>query len=395
VRVLFVVRSLDVGGAQRQLVATARGLGARHDVSVAVFYGGGLFEDDVRAAGIPIHDLGRRSRLESLPFMTRMARLVWQVRPDVIYAYMGGANLFSAALKPVLPKVKVVWGVRDALQRLSSYGWLTVVGDRLERIIAPVTDALIANSQAARRQCIARGLDERKVMVIPNGTDCAVFRRDDDEGRRFRADIGVPEEAPVVGVVARLDPVKGHETFIRAAAVVARAEPEARFVCVGDGRPEYRAQLERLVASVRLADRFVWAGERRVTRAVYSAFDVGVLSSNVGESFPNVVTEAMACGVPCAVTDSGDMPLIVGATGAVVPIGDATALAPAIADLLARARAPASTARALARARIEHEFSVPVLVSRTEAALEAVLRLEPRLFPRGAEGALPFTGGVG
>jgi len=384
-RILFLLRGLNVGGAQRQLVGVARGLRrAGHDVAVAVFYGGGVFEADLRGDGIPIHDLARSGRWDTVRCLVRLVRIVRSERPDVLHAYMGLANLYAAVLRPFAPSVKIVWGIRSALECLKPYGWMSRFGDRLERAVSPLAHAIVTNSEAARRQAVAIGLDGRKIVVIPNGIDCDAFRPDPEGGLRQRREWGVPEDALVVGVVARLDPVKGHATFLRAAARTASARPNVRFVCVGEGERSYRESLVRLASELGLSDRLLWAGERRVTREVYSAFDVAVLASDAGESFPNVVGEAMACGRACAVTESGDGPLIVGDTGGVAPPGDPEALARAILDVLERTLADGSGTSARARERILREFSVERLVSRTESALERVGAVPERARARGA-----------
>jgi glycosyltransferase involved in cell wall biosynthesis len=372
-RILFLIRSLNRGGAERQLVAAARGLRRRHDVSVAAFYGGGPFEDELRQAGIAVHDLRKRGRWDLLPVLSRAARLVRAEHPDVLVAYMGLANVVASALRPAFPRMKVVWGIRTAKTDLSAYDWLAKLGPVVDRVFVPFADAIVTNSHAARGVAIAGGLPERKLVVIPNGIDCEQFRPDRAAAAALRREWGIGEGAPIVGIVARLDPVKGHETYLRAAAQLTARVPSARFVCVGGGRAERREALARLAQELGVADRITWAGEMKVTRAVYSAFDVTVLSSNDGESFPNAVAEAMACACPCVVTDSGDMRSIVGDTGIVVPPRDVGALADGIAELLARATAPGNTLGANARARIERQFSVPMLVERTEQALKQVL----------------------
>lgn len=369
-RVLFLVRSLDVGGAERQLVNLALGLRRRgHDVSVAVLYGGGAFEGELRSGAISIHDLCKRGRWDIAPVLWRLARLVGAERPDVLHGYMSLGNLLSAAMRPLFPSVKVVWGIRSAMDDFQAYGWASKVGAWLERAASPLAHAIVANSEAARRRAVAAGIDGRKIVVVPNGIDCDLFRPDPAGREAVRSAWGIPSGAPLVGMVARLDPVKGHATFLRAAARIASARERARFVCMGDGAAEYRLELERLAARLGLSARLVWAGPRKVASEVYSALDVAVLSSDPGESFPNVVAEAMACGRPAVVTDSGDASLIVGDTGAVVPPRDPEALARAVVEVLDRIERSDGALSARARARIERDFSVEALVERTELAL--------------------------
>jgi glycosyltransferase involved in cell wall biosynthesis len=166
--------------------------------------------------------------------------------------------------------------------------------------------------------------------------------------------------------MARLDPMKDHANLLRAAAGFARENPDARFVCAGDG--PLREELERLATSLGLADRVVWAGEIADARAAYNAFDIATLSSAFGEGFPNVVGEAMACGIPVAATDVGDVRLIVDAQGEVVPPRDPDALRAAWGRLRQRlAREPALPAAV--RGTIVASYGVEVMVRRTEDIL--------------------------
>jgi glycosyltransferase involved in cell wall biosynthesis len=368
--VLFLASSLQSGGAERQLVALARGLHRRgHRVVVAVFYGGGRFEEDLRSDGITVHDLGRRGRWD-IGFWPRLARLVQSDRPDAVLAYLGGPNMFAALLKLVDRRMKVVWGVRSAARDLRAYDWLARIAPRIHGVASVLADAVVANSDAARRQAIAEGIAGRKILVIPNGIDCERFRPDADGRERVRREWGVPDRARLVGMVARLDPVKNHGTFLRAAARVrSLSRHDVRFVCVGTGDERYRRSLERMASDLGLATSLTWTGEQAVTRALYSALDVAVLSSD-SESFPNVVAEAMACGTPVVATSTGDTPVIVGDTGIVVPPRDPVALGAGIVELLERTDAEGRVERDRIRARIQREFSVDRLVERTEDALE-------------------------
>jgi glycosyltransferase involved in cell wall biosynthesis len=371
---LFLIRGLHVGGAERQLVATARGLRRRgHETGVAVFYGGGPFEEELRREGVVIHHLRKRGRWDIAPFLARLVRLVRSERPDVLHAYMVPPNILSGILKPLFPPLKVVWGVRTGNADLSAYDWLASVARDLEGRASGLADAIVANSDTARSVAIRRGMDPRKIVVIPNGIDCQEFRPDPLERRRVRREWGVGDRETLVGMVSRLDPVKNHWLFLRAAERVVASRPDVRFVCVGGGDPHYAQALRAYASELNVADRVVWTGERIATRAVYSAFDVAVLSSDEGESFPNVLVEAMACGTPCVATHSGDAADIIGDSGAVVPPRDATALAAAVLEVLARLGAPGRDLSVEARARVERHYSVERLIDRTEAALTAIV----------------------
>ena len=143
---------------------------------------------------------------------------------------------------------------------------------------------------------------------------------------RIREELGVTDDELLVGLVARMDPIKDHPTFFRAAAIVSRAKSATRFVCVGGGSESYRESLLPIVEQLDLREKVIWTGLRTDMPDVYNALDVNVLSS-ITEGCPNVVGEAMSCGLPCVVTDAGDAANLVGDSGFISPAGDHEALA--------------------------------------------------------------------
>jgi glycosyltransferase involved in cell wall biosynthesis len=203
------------------------------------------------------------------------------------------------------------------------------------------------------------------MVVIPNGIDTKRFCPDPEARQRIRAEWGVTESEKLIGLVGRLDPMKDHPTFLRAAALLMQEREDVHFVCVGDGPADYRRELHALGEELGLGQRLIWASARGDMPAVYNALDIAT-SSSYGEGFPNVVGEAMACGVPCVVTHVGDSARIVGETGVVVPPKDPEALAVGWKSSLAR---DGSEVALKARLRVEENFSVGRMVERTEKAI--------------------------
>ncbi len=183
-----------------------------------------------------------------------------------------------------------------------------------------------------------------------------------------------PTPETAVGVVGRLVPVKDHPTFLAAAARLRGEHPQARFVLVGDGPSGYRRSLIDEAARLGLGGQIVWAGERADMARVYNALDLLCLPS-ASEGFPNVLAEAMACGVPAVTTDVGDARSILGDTGEVVPPREPAALASALAHSLVLSADRRREMGEAARARIVARYAVAAMVARTEAALvEAIDR---------------------
>jgi glycosyltransferase involved in cell wall biosynthesis len=340
---------------------------------VTYYPGGPLAAPLHRAPGVRHVCLGKRGRWDTVPFLARLLRTLRRLRPQVLHSYLDSANILAALAKPLLPGTRIVWGVRASNMDWRRYDWLQRCLAQLERRLAPQADLIIANSQAGKAHYLARGYPADRLIVIPNGIDTDRFRPDPAGRARLRAAWRVGAEERLIGLVARLDPMKDHPTFLRAAAQLACERLDVRFVCVGGGPASYRAQLQTLATALGLGARLVWAGEQAEMAAVYSALDVACLSSAFGEGFPNVVGEAMACEVPCVVTDVGDAALIVGDTGAVVPPGDPAALAAGLRDMLRRIDAAGAALGARARARVAQEYSTTRLVAATAQALAELL----------------------
>lgn len=368
--ILFLARSLDRGGAERQLVVLAKGLARReHAVAVAVFFGGGAYEAELAGAGVRVIHLNKKGRWDVLPFLIRLARLLRKERPAVLHSYLGVPNILAAVLKPLAPGTRIVWGVRASNVDLSRYDWLSRFAYGLERRLAWLADRIIANSHAGKRHAVANGFPEAGIVVIPNGIDTDRFRPDPEGRRRVRAEWGLGDHEMLAGLVGRLDPMKDHPVFLEAASLIVKACRDVRFVCVGGGPADYAAVLRQRAAALGLTDRLIWVGARDDMPAVYSALDIAS-SSSLGEGFSNTIAEAMACGIPSVVTEVGDSARIVGEAGSVVPPGDPHALAAAIQHLIDLPAEERLARGAACRARVVSEFGIERLIQRTEQALD-------------------------
>lgn len=373
-RILFLARSLHQGGAERQLVALASGLHRRGwPVTVACFYGGGIFQADLERAGVPLIDLAKRGRWEVLRFLWRLLRVFRRADAAIVHGYMPGANIMALLARAAHRRTRVVWGVRSSLIDREERDWMSRLTFQISCSAACFADSIIANSEAGAAYHAALGYPPARIQVIPNGIDTRRFRFDADGRRRTREAWDVSDDRKLVGVVGRIDPMKDHPTFLHAAALLAARNARWRFVCVGGGKPDRVQAAEALAERLGLADRLVWAGPMDDVSAAYSAFDIAV-SSSCGEGFSNVIAEAMACGRPCVVTDVGDSARIVGQCGAVVGAGDAPALADAIERVGLQLDDPARSAElsAMARTRIVETYSLEALLRNSEQAFRTL-----------------------
>lgn len=371
-RLLLSIPSLETGGAERQFASLAAGLAERgHEVLAATLGHGGPLAAGL--GGARLVELGKRTRLDNLRVACMLAGLLRSFRPQAHYAFLPTACVLGALLKPLTPSARLVMGLRATSTHHAAYshGRASRLLYGLEARLSRRADLAIANSGAGRADALRRGFAAERLAVVPNGIDTARLRPDRELGLEFRTELGVGPDQPLIGLVARLDPLKDHATFLKAAALLAARRPESRFVCVGGGPVDYASGLRGQATALGLDSRLVWAGERGDMERVYNALDLLCLSSG-SESLPNVLGEAMSCGVPCVTTDAGDSGLVVGETGALVPRGDAAALAAGLDGLLARLAREGEALRAACRARIEREFSTGRMVDATETLLLAL-----------------------
>ncbi len=381
-KILFLARQLNIGGAERQLVILANELASRgHDVVIASYYPGGALSEKLDSGRVRLISLGKRSRWDLFSLYVKVWRVVKQERPDVLHGWMHTQNIVATSIQVFFPKIKLFWCIRSSD--------LEMVQDVVERFevwlqsrLSGIPDCVVVNSMAGLEHGVTSGIAREKMLFIPNGIDTNVFYPDESEGKRVRADWGISESAKIIGKIARFDPIKNHPAFLKAAARIAAERPDVYFVCVGHGRETYVRELKEMTKSLGLADRLQWIEARPDVRAVYNAIDV-FCSASYSEGFPNVIGEAMACGRHCVVTNVGDSKLVVGTTGISVPSNDVDALTEGLRQKLASPE----RLNLRARQRILENFTVAHLGDLTEHALERSIRSGRRnAAPLGAPG---------
>ena len=364
-RLLFLIRSLDFGGAERQLLLLTKNLPETiFEYSVVCFYDHGKLFRQFEDAGVTVIPLDKKGRWDILPFLLRLIKLVSKNKPDVIYSFLAVPNILGALLKILFPGMCLLMGVRGSSRDLHQYDWLYRLSFWLEVRAARFANGVILNSHAGNEQYIKTGFPASKMSVIHNGIDITSFVKEAGSGKILRAEWGVPGDTPLVGMIGRLDPVKDHATFLAAAGIVKQSIPDLRFVVIGDGPADYLYQLRRLAGELGLTDYVHWENARLDIQAVYNAIYILCLSSQ-GEGFPNVIGEAMACGVPCVATGVGDIPEIIGDTGIIVNPGDPKSLADGLIKILSLTPAERSELGERASNRIRTLFSVEEMVQQT------------------------------
>jgi glycosyltransferase involved in cell wall biosynthesis len=372
-RILFISTVADLYGGERSLLDIVDHLSPAWEPRFVV-PGPGRFEQLLRERGYAVDEciipggVGR-GELRELPAVLRLARVIRRSRPDLVHLNLHFAwPVASAAC--LLARVPLVIHVRNIMS-----------GRRggLERWLFRRAAAVICISEAVKQRAVEMGLvspvARARVRVIPDAR--VVARYESGDGGRVRNELGIPPGVPLVGMIARLEPMKGQDLLLQAAVGVAERVPEARFLVVGDTMAglhgEYARQLEALARHPSLAGRVTFAGYREDVVDVLAALDCFVHPSRRG-AFVSVLIEAMAAGVPIIASDVDGIPECVGRDGAAQLVTlDPSAITDAVCRVLTDS-GRAATMSALGKERARRLYDVGPLARMTEAVFAECLK---------------------
>ncbi len=343
IRVLQIIARLNIGGSTSIVsLLVTRLPQTRYDVRLASGKGqpqeGNYFELSGQSlSGLTvIPELGREIHgwADCRSFL-RLFHLIRDFRPHIVHTHTAKAG----ALGRLAARCARVPVVLHTYYGHTLHSYFSPVKTQLfiaiERWLGRLADRLITDSENTRSELLALGIGTpEQFLVIPPGLDLDVFHMSERYRGQLRAELGVPATIPLVGMIARLVPIKRHEWFLAAAAHINQHYPACQFVLVGDG--ERRRELECIVQQSGLTGRVHFLGWRRELDKIYADLDVVALTS-ANESSPVSLIEAMAAGKPVVATHVGGVPNLIknGVAGILVPPANPVALAKSIISLLA------------------------------------------------------------
>jgi glycosyltransferase involved in cell wall biosynthesis len=369
---VHVITGVTMGGAEMMLFRLlARCDRSRFSPTVLSLLAPGAVGERISAVGVPVLTLGMRQERPLSRAMLRLIPIARSLRPSLLQGWMYHGNLAASACALLSGRrLPVIWNVRHSLHDLRCENRLTRGFIRLGAALSASTRAIIYNSRLSASQHEALGYDADRTVVIPNGFDCRLFRPRPEMAQRLRHEAGIDPGRVVVGMVARYHPQKDPFSLIKATALLAQRGVDVHLLIIGTDFDAGNAPVVRAIAQAGLAGRISLLGERHDIPDLVAGLDIATLPSAWGEGFPNVLGEAMACGVPCVATDIGDSAWIIGRTGIVVPPRDPEALAEALARLVALGDDGRRQLGAAARARVIEHCEVDDIVARYAALYE-------------------------
>ena len=363
-RVVHIITGLDTGGAEMMLYKLLQAL-SKEEVESAVIslMSPGPIAEKIDSLGIKVHSLElKQGGLPGFRELYKLMALVRDFKPTVIQGWMYHGNLAALIASFImLRKMRLIWNIRQTIYSLPNEKKVTRWLIKLGALLSRVPDQIIYNSYVSVEQHEQLGFHQRHRVVVFNGFDVQQFRPDDEAKQSVREELALPNGAVLIGKISRFHPMKDHATLLQAASLVLKQKHDAYFLFAGREMTTENMELASLIDSMGLGRHVFLMGERTDVPRLMAALDVSVSSSAWGEGFPNAVGEAMACGVPCVVTDVGDSARVVADWGRVISAKNPEAMASSIIALLTLGDGDKEHLATMARERVRKNFSLDAI----------------------------------
>jgi len=376
IKIIHVITGLATGGAEMMLLKLLAGIDrSRFDpIVISLMDADTRIRQDIAELDVQIYTLGMTQGRVSVTALMQLVRMIRVFKPDIIQGWMYHGNI-AASISRFLSfqKAPVIWNIRHSMHDLKFEKRTTAVLIRLGAFFSRSAEKVIYNSRMGARQHQRLGYAAHRTIVIPNGFDCEHFKPSTLSRQLLRKSLNVTENDILIGSIGRYHPQKDYGNLLSAAAILAEEYDNVFFVLIGRGIEHENLEIIAMIKQNKLSDRVHLLGERKDIANLMAGMDIIVSSSSFGEAFPNIIGEAMASGVPCAVTDVGDSAWIVGDTGKVAPPRQAESLARCCKELIEIGQNERSHLGRLARQRVLDNFTLDRVINQYEALYEQVI----------------------
>ncbi len=378
-RLVHIITGLNVGGAESFLARLLMRLPPRFETSVISLSTIGAIGKQLRASGVNVATLGMTRRSLGVAPVFRLRDMLKEAKPDMVQTWMYHADFLGGLAARWAGIPALVWSIRQSNLSIRHLRLRTVMIARACAALSRhVPDRILCCANVARLNHADFGYAGDKMEVLPNGFDLSRFKPAPEMRESVRRELGVPGDLPVIAMIGRFDPQKGHRTLIDAATALRARRPRIHYLMAGQDVDSSNAVLARWINEQALQSSVSLLGLREDIPRLLAAADALVLPSIFGEAFPNVVGEAMASAVPCIASNVGDTPFIIGDTGFIVPPGDPEALANAMDRFLSMPERERQSYGVRARQRVVENFEIGAIILRYVEFYDRVLEIAMR-----------------
>lgn len=355
---MHVITTLDRGGAEAMLVRLLQRMDQKYfQSSVVSLTTRGLLGNIVEATGTPVTSIGMTG-LTSVPSsIFRLCQAIKTYKPDIVHTWLYHSDLMGFISARLVSDASVIWNIRCATLEPGDVSSSTRGMIWFLKKLSSYPEIILFNSVAGQQAHQSIGYDQQNCLVVPNGFDLEVWCPNVQRRSDFRAEIGVESNTFLVGMIARYHQIKDQSTFLAAAARLKDIDSTFRFVLVG---LEIAWNNKSLVAEIEkydLREKVILLGPRSDMSRIMAGLDC-LMSTSTSEGFPNVIGEAMACGVPCVATDVGDTRRIIGDTGIIVDIGNVNGLINGVTEIMSASTDEKKRRSVSCRKRIKEHYEL-------------------------------------
>jgi len=372
IKIVHIIAALNVGGTEMMLYKLlSRMRRDRFENIVITLKEKGSLSRDFESQNIRVYNVGGMGGILKISALIRLLKILREINPDIIQGWLVHGNFAAQITSFFLPyRLSILWNIRYAALPKSETKNSTLLIIKFLSFLSSLPKKIIFNSKTSANDHIRMGYQRDKNCIIPNGFDIKLFSPSEENRRSVRLELNIPEKAILIGLIGRFDPLKDHRCFLKAGEKLLRNKREVYFLLAGREVDLQNRHLIQLIEKLGISGKVFLLGERRDVHRITAALDIAACSS-VSEGFPNVIGEAMSCGIPCVVTDVGDSAWIVGDSGMVVPPCNHEALCEAWQKMIELGSVKRQILGEKARERIKNHFSIQMIVEKYEQLYEA------------------------
>lgn len=361
IKIIHLITDLDIGGAEAMLHKLLLNMDRTKFENVVIsMMDKGFFGLELEKEDIKVFELCMRRGKPDLLKINKLIKIIKEENPDIIQTWLYHADFLGLILKIFFKDIKLIWNIRCSNIDFRQYSPITAIIVKTLSAFSGKPDAVIVNSNSGKKFHQQLGYKPKVWVTINNGFDLNKFSPISSEEKLIlRVNMGLNANDIIIGMVARYDYMKGHDLLLEAVDILINSKgcQFIKFVLVGKGIDEYNDKLLAKLDKFGFRDRFVMMGERKDVHKIIPVFDI-YISSSLGEGFPNVIGEAMACQVPCVVTDVGDCAVLVGKYGEVVPPQNADLLAQGLVKMILKSEKDRNEIGMRSRAFIKENYTI-------------------------------------
>ena len=367
IKILHIITGLGQGGAEQMLCKLVEHANQKKfDMYVVALTGDGPSGYRLHSANISLNFLNMSPGHISLNGLMRLWLLLRDIKPDVIQTWLYHADLLGGLFSKLSGVGNVVWNIRNTNLDTDKTKFHTRLVVRLCALLSSsIPSRIICNSHRSALAHQTLGYSKESFSIIPNGFSLELFSPNVSKRAQLRHLFRIADDCVVLGHVARFDPLKNHRGLLKAFSQVDQLNSPLKLICCGSGVTSENEEITGLLKELDIQKKVLLLGPREDISDLMQAFDFLVLPS-FGESFPNVVGEAMASGVPCLVSDVGDCAEIVGETGWVVLPNDEESLVNGLRTAISCSVEERYARGCAARERIANNYKMEDIAQRYE-----------------------------